>query len=81
MFKTAKNYNLPTHRAGEVCFACSPENDKGGRLVLKKPKYKGGLLWLGCSRYPECKNSVIGELTMENNFKGKLKRKVLYSAQ
>jgi len=81
MFKSPKRNEYPTHSAGEVCFACSPEKDKGGRLVLRKPKFPGGKLWLGCSRYPECKNSVSGDLTKENNFKGKLKRKVIYSAQ
>ena len=81
MFKSPKRNEYPTHKAGEICFACSSSVDKGGKLVLHKPKYKDGKMWLGCSRFPECKNSVIGDLTEENNYRGKLKRKVLYSAR
>lgn len=48
----------PLHYEGEICFACSLSRDKGGRLVLKGKNRK----FLGCSRYPDCKNTVSSRL-------------------
>lgn len=63
--------NLPNHKAGEKCPACSPEHDKGGRLTLRQSKFRSmsGQLkyWLSCSRYPDCKFTVSGARTKHNH--------------
>lgn len=76
-----RNNSLPTHKAGEKCFACSPERDKGGRLVLVPSKFstvKKYTFYLVCSRAPDCKNRVPAKQTEENNFKMSTRAKITH---
>ena|SRR3972149_1547755 len=62
--------NIPSHRNGDKCPACSGEKDKGGRLTLRVSKFKthNGFVqfWLTCSN---CLYSINSYRTQENSLK------------
>jgi hypothetical protein len=70
--------NIPTHKDGDKCPACSGERDKGGRLELKVSKFKtknGHMqFWLKCSN---CKYTLGSKFTYENSFQPEAKRELL----
>lgn len=70
------NRLIPEHKADEKCFACSPERDKGGRLVLKRSKFTANTFYLACSRAPDCKNTVSSKYVTENNYKLSTRAKI-----
>lgn len=59
--------NIPSHKEGDKCPACSADKDKGGRLILRVSKFKtsNGFIqfWLACSN---CKYSVSSRKTALN---------------
>lgn len=67
-------YEAVKHSSGDVCPSCSAERDKGGRLNARP--MKGSLyVWLGCSRFPDCKYSLPARLTRDNEPKFLKERK------
>ena len=50
-----KGLNIPYHSHGDQCPSCGDR--KGGKLRLIKTKY-GISVFLGCTRYPDCKYTV-----------------------
>lgn len=56
-----QTYRLIPIKEGDKCFACSPERDKGGRMIRRRTKTGVLLKTLYCSRSPECKNKVMSK--------------------
>lgn len=58
--------DIPSHRQGDRCPACDYGNiPKGGKLHLVKTG-NGKQVFLGCSRYPDCKYMISPYYTLEN---------------
>ena len=57
---------VPVHSVGEACPACNYDySPKGGKLRLIKTR-DGSRVFLGCTRYPDCKYTVSSHYTSEN---------------
>ena len=60
------NNGIPIHSQGDVCPGCNcGDKPKGGKLRLIKTK-DGSRLFLGCTRYPDCKFTVSSYYTSED---------------
>lgn len=62
----AYDNGIPVHSVGEACPACNYEcSPKGGKLRLIKTR-DGSRVFLGCTRYPDCKYTTSSYYTSED---------------